>query len=391
MNLLDAPFSSLHIDRRVEGNLDPSEVHERQRQLDQVIRAVGLARGVSYADAYQLVADGAREAADAGRPLTVRGALQAMGADPEGVGEQLKALDAATAQIEKTFDDARAPRLETDGACRVLLDQKYGGRPKALSADGVPLDAADREDRLRRARRLNPSAYDGEQGRRRWELEDSLHLRAGLDVLKSGEMARGDELAGTQAAGHARQLSQQIELDAKTAREVKQLDEQAGEIAQQRRELQASTPDGLKLLDAPKKKGEKKARRKQLIDAMSARGYDDDTINAMVTLDARITKRVRRTGISRSEAAMWEAEGVPMPPKPKGLSEISQEVTRELKQLTQARAPDARSGGDPDAANPAQRFMLENADLNGRIQKYAREQGIDYQQAVEQFASGKVI
>src|ERR1700727_2259476 len=279
MNLLDAPFSTLHIDRRVEGNLDPSEVHERQRQLDQVIRAVGLAKGVSYADAYALVADGAREAADAGRPVTVRGALQAMGADPEGVGQQLRALDAATAQVEKTLEQARPPQLETDTAGRVLLDQKYDGRPKALSADGVVLDEADREDRWRRARRLNPCAYDGEQGRRRWELEDSLHLRAGLDVLKSGELARGDELGGTQAAGHAHQLSQQIELDARTAREVRQLDAQSAEIAQKRNSLQES---GLRFLDAPKPKAgksEKKARRKRLRTALEADGYNDATID----------------------------------------------------------------------------------------------------------------
>ena len=333
MNLLDTPIA---------------DVHDNRPLLDRVLRTVALDAGISYADAYDKLVQGGIDS----RATTLRRALQGAGIGTEGLEEGVKLLDAAESQATAVYDAAKPKRLQTDSFGRILLDQDYDQRPESVGADGQLMDPREFEDRLKRARKLS-ARYGGDEGRKMFESDDQMHLRAGVDIVRSAELAAEDQMARAHAGRVAIELDQGITATAGKAGELRQLDGQIDELQERRDKLNERpvVADGtLRMLE-----------QSQLDQALG--GLDKKTAN-------RVRKRMRRLDIEAGDRPgllrCLEAEirDDPMPPKP------------------EPAAPTTPPGTYPGSH-----------ELNGRIRKYMLDNELpdsQYGDVVDQVFAGRL-
>ena len=338
---------------------------ENRRLLHNVIEAVQLDCGVSFVDALDRVYEAAGWAIDGG-DATVGGLLKSLGATGEAaVMDGLKLLeqrDAAVRTAER--QPAKVSKLRRDPFGRVLLAQSYKGRPNSLGADGQLLDEREFEKRLARARTLDAS-YADDAGREQFRFEDDAHLRGGVDMVKTLEVAHEEQGARAQAGLVARQLDQAITAGNKRRLQVRKLDEQVAELTDQRREMMVPTPadaQAVKLLDEAKPKSGAVS-----VSRVPLSGPRTDEVRLLdqgaQKIDKRARKRLRRLGLPETSpnlimALDAEARGEPMPEK------------------TAAAQPAAPAG-----VHPASHAMHE------RITERMKLLDCGYQQALEQILS----
>jgi hypothetical protein len=208
----------------------------------------------------------AAEWASNSNEATLGGVLKYAQGDAGAMGDSLRLLEQRDSVVEKAHNRpaVKNQKLKRDPFGRVLLDQSYKRRPKALDADGALMDPAEFEKRLSRARKLD-SRYAGDAGRDAFRFDDDAHLRGGTDLVKTLELNVAERAAHAEAGQVARQLDQSIRQESDRRQQVKLLDEQLADLTGKRRELEAPAPtdtSGLRMLDQTGTAGGKKGKKK---------------------------------------------------------------------------------------------------------------------------------
>jgi hypothetical protein len=330
---------------------------DHRRLLHQVVESVQLDQGISYMDALERVHEASEGAHNDGKP-TLRGALEWIRADGSAVVEHVKLLDQRDAAVGRAHKNAtsKQSKLKRDPFGRVRLDQSYKKRPKSLDADGRLMDPAEFEDRLSRARKVDPR-YAGDQGRAAFRFDDSAHLAGHVDLVRTLELAVEEQAAGAKAGEVARLLDQEVAAAADKRRELKLLDGQIDELQSQRDKLEPQADAAgqrLRMLDQATASKPKKKKQLTEIERRQEK------------LGKRVRKRMRRLGLpERDYVVALEAEirGDPMPPKT-------------------PKAPDAPHGvlpGSHDLHQRIEQYMLDN-----ELPKSA------YPKVLEQVVTGQV-
>jgi hypothetical protein len=337
-HLLDVPLTNLHADRHL---------------LHQVITGIAEETNVSYADAYGELVTRELESGSDGQ-ATVGTALGWLGADADRVDATVKTLEQRDGLVEETHNRpaAKNEELKRDPWRRVLLDQSYKGRPKALDADGALLDPAEFEERLSRARKLDAS-YAGDDGRKAFRFDDDQHLRGGVDLVKTLELNVAEQAAHAEAGQVARELDQSIAAESDRRRELRELDERQTELDSKRREL-----------DAPAANGELMLLDQLQLDLSTLSKGSRKTYKRAVKRLRRLDKPLGRENYYW--ALLQEAQGEPMPEKQPG-SERGTET--------------------PPGLHPG------NHELHTQIQKYMLDHelpGSEYPTVLDQVMRGQV-
>lgn len=317
-----------------------SALHEDRKLLHQVLQSASIETGISYADCYARIVDNERNGLG---PHTVRNALSWLGADAGGVESTVKLLDQCDAAVTK--DLSRKTALKRDSFGRVTLDQNYKGRPQLFDAHGRVTNPAEAGDRLRRAQRIWPNVYDGPDGIQKFELEDSQHLSAGIDFLKTAELDRDAAQAQARVGQTARELDRAVVADSERRRNVRQLDEQIDELSEKR----------LKLDGAPQSAVESTVK---LLDLPVFAGWSDGQKKAL----RRAQKRLRRLDMPTSvKNLQWALDqgiaGEPMPKKPK---------------VERAAATPAPPGVDPRSHAMHERVVARLREVNAPESEYPK-------------------
>lgn len=218
--------------------------------LDRVVQAMCLEQpGLDYLAAIELFQSGwARLRESQGSGTTVAKVLEHAGIASTGVDRNVKLLERRDRVVKVQLDSALAPMraeaVNEMGEVLLSADADFG---KLLA------NPEERERRLARMRPYEPG-YGGDEGRKRFEHDDRLHIESGIDMVRTAERAQELAAAQAKAAQVGDQLDQVLSDQHDAAQRLKQFDTEIARLGEERSRAAGSSSaarpaGGLKILD----------------------------------------------------------------------------------------------------------------------------------------------
>jgi hypothetical protein len=310
---LDTPLDEI-LDQRRGG---PEGFAENRWLLDAAVQSVAKAEGLDYVQAHERLMDAAQSVRDQiGGPKTLRAAVAWATTDPAHAEMTVRLLDASGAALDaatrKATKKLRAEKLDAHG--RVLADGTV-----RLDADGSPMSRKVREKRLEKARALD-ARYQGDEGRRLFESDDTAHFSAGVDLLRILSRPIREAKAQARVDGVARVLDRLIDEAGADRQRLLDAESKVAQIADRhsaaalRDALVAQrdeAPEVLRMLEQPKAAG------RRLLDQQKPKKKGDG--KQAGGMEARVRERMRRLDMPERDfviALEQEVAGEKMPPLP---------------------------------------------------------------------------
>lgn len=205
--------------------------------VDRIVRSLSLDQGIAFDVAMLQLLDASDEAREYGQGSSLRATLERTKSAPEDIDVNVRLFAQRDEAVLRVLEEETA-HLRTlhahPSSGLILLDQG----PDAPAADVVNIgqalrDDVERENRLARARKYE-DAYRLDAGREQFFADDRAHLEAGVDIVRSLEVAAQVHAAEAKAAEVGRQLDETMHRTIDKRSRLRELDAEFARLDGQR-------------------------------------------------------------------------------------------------------------------------------------------------------------